>query len=167
MYRIRPATVGDRDAVERLAAARFDWMAAHGHAPWPERSGDFAGKAGRAPMWCLVEGDELCGVTILVDRLGTAVWTETERQEPSLLLTATITSPARAGQQLGARIAWWAVDRAAHLGYAWVRRVTSEPALVDYYLRQSFTLVRESVFRGRPVYALQRPAKLMPEPLSA
>ncbi|MEU1896244.1 hypothetical protein [Streptomyces pristinaespiralis] len=70
-------------------------------------------------MWCLVDGDELCGLTILVDRLGTAAWTETERQEPSLLLASTITDPVRAGQQLGTCIAWWAVDRAARLGYAW------------------------------------------------
>jgi hypothetical protein len=48
-----------------------------------------------------------------------------------------------------------------------VRRVTSEPTLADYYRRQGFRLVRERTFRGRPVYALQRPAQLLPEPLSA
>jgi GNAT superfamily N-acetyltransferase len=164
---MRPATADDRDTIERLVAARFDWMAVQGHTPWPETPGDVADKAGRAPMWCLVDGCELCGLTILVDRLGTAAWTETERQEPSLLLASTITDPVRAGQQLGARIAWWAVDRAARLGYAWVRLVTSEPALADYYRRQGFDLVRERTFRGKPVYALQRPAQLLPEPLSA
>lgn len=167
MYLMRPAVESDRCAVERLAADRFAWMAARGHALWPEGPGDVAGKAGRAPMWCLVDDGELCGVTILVDRLGTAAWTEEERWEASLLLAATLTDPARAGQRLGARIAWWAVDRAERVGCMWVRQVTSEPSLADYYRRQGFSFVRESVFKGRPVYALQRRARLMPEWSSA
>lgn len=167
MYRMRPATTADRDDVEQLATNRFAWMRAHAHTPWPDEPAVIAAEAGHAPMWCLVDGEELCGVTILVDRLGTAAWTAQERKEPSLLLTTTVTDPARAGQRLGARIAWWAVDRAARLGYVWVRKVTSEPALADYYRRQGFTQVREATFRERPIYAFQRPAQLMPEPLRA
>ncbi|PWI06550.1 hypothetical protein DIZ27_32965 [Streptomyces sp. NWU339] len=116
-------------------------------------------------MWCLLDGDRLCGVTILVDRLGTAAWTEAERQEPSLLLVSTVTDSTRAGQRLGARIASWTVDHAARQGARWVRRVTTEPRLAAYYQEQGFALVRERAFQGRPLYALQRPAELRPDPL--
>lgn len=162
---MRPAAVGDRDTIERLATARFKWMADRGYPPWPQDAAEIAGKAGHAPMWCLLEGARVCGVTIIVGRLGTAAWTEAERREASLLLTATLTDPARAGQRLGHRIATWAVDHAARQAKPWARRVTTEPRLADYYQRQGFTLVREGTYQGRRLYALQRRAERLPNPL--
>ncbi|MFF1257499.1 hypothetical protein ACFVZT_11795 [Streptomyces sp. NPDC058321] len=165
MYTMRPATLSDHDAIERLTADRFQWMADRGYVPWPQSAAEFASKAGHAPMWCLLDGDRLCGVTIVVDRLGTAAWTDEERQEVSRLLTSTVTDPARAGQRLGVRIASWAVDYTAREGARWVRRVTTEHRLAVYYQEQGFSLVRECEFNGRPLYALQRPARRLPNPL--
>lgn len=159
---MRPAVVEDHDAIERLADARFRWMTERGYRAWKGGAAKVASNAGSAPMWCLVEGDRLRGISMaLVDMLG-SVWTEEEKRQSSVLMAGTLTDPACAGEHLGFRIAHWAVDYAAQLGVQWARRCAVEPRLVAYYQEQGFALVRTDTGRERPLFALQRAA----EPLS-
>jgi GNAT superfamily N-acetyltransferase len=159
---MRPAVPGDRDLIERLVADRFKWMAERGALPWPQSPADIADKtlSPRAPMWVLADDGGLpIGVTMLLERTGTAIFTEEERAESCFVLTNSVTDPRHAGRGLGTQIALWAVDRAAREGKQWVRRVTTEDRLVRYYESQGFTAIRRREYRGNLITALQRPAE--------
>jgi hypothetical protein len=70
-------------------------------------------------------------------------WTPDETAEPAYYLNTTVTDPAFRALRPGTLMAWWAVDRAARHGRAWVRRDCLWPGLVRYYQRQGFTLLHE------------------------
>ncbi|WP_416975752.1 GNAT family N-acetyltransferase [Streptomyces sp. 4F14] len=159
-FRIRRGTPDDQRAVAQFTARRFAWMKAHGHSPWPQTPEEVASRAAmeQCPFYVLEKDDTVVGCTILLDRPGTTVFTEAERDEPSYVLTSSVTDPLYRGQRLGARIADWAREKAAGDGRTWVRRVTTEAQLADYYKTQGFDVLRVVERDGHPVWGMQRKA---------
>jgi hypothetical protein len=100
------------------------------------------------------------GCTTLFDQSPAWFWTERERVEPAFFMATTVTDPKYAGQQLGCHLAWWVLDYAARTGRAWVRRGTTEEALVRYYRdTQGWTVVRVKERGGATVTGLSRRAE--------
>ncbi|WP_250564315.1 hypothetical protein [Sphaerisporangium fuscum] len=111
------------------------------------------------------DSERIVGVTSLYDQASPLLWPdETERSEGTLFLATTVTDPAYREYRPGCLIAWWALDRAAKQGLAWVRRGTGPyPGLVSYYRDvQGWTVVRTVEHNGVTAYALQRRAEPQP-----
>lgn len=157
---MRRAGSADRAHVERIVRDRFAWMAARGFEAWPRSPVDVASTVSSGRVWVLADTADIpVAVTTVLTRTGTAVFSAAEREQSCLVLVNTVTDPVVAGRRLGECVALWAVDRASSTGRQWVRRVTTEQRLVEYYQSQGFTLVRRRVFNGRLVSALQRQAE--------
>ncbi|MEU5433784.1 GNAT family N-acetyltransferase [Streptomyces sp. NPDC020719] len=159
-FRIRRGTPEDQEAVAEFTGRRFAWMKEHGYAAWPQTPEEVASRAAMAecPFYVLERNGVAVGCTILLDKPGTAVFTEAEREEPCYVLTSSVTDPLYRGQRLGERIAEWALEKAAGDGRVWVRRVTTEGRLADYYKAQGFDVLRVVERNGHPVWGMQRKA---------
>ena len=71
-----------------------------------------------------------------------------------------MTDPGFSGQRLGALMAWSVLDLAARTGRQWVRRSTTEAALVRYYRDvQGWQVVREMERKGFLVTGMARRAE--------
>ncbi|MFJ8930575.1 GNAT family N-acetyltransferase [Streptomyces sp. NPDC102364] len=135
-------------------------MAERGYSPWPQTPSDVASRADmpECPLYVLEKDGIAVGCTILLDKPGTAVFSPAERAEPCFVLTSSVTDPVFAGQNLGEKIAQWALERAAAEGKKYVRRVTHEERLMMYYKRQGFDVVRTAERHGRTIWGMQAEA---------
>ncbi|MFC0844383.1 GNAT family N-acetyltransferase [Streptomyces noboritoensis] len=159
-FRIRRGALEDQEPVAEFTARRFNWMRENGFAAWPQTPEEVASRAAMAacPFYVLERNGKVVGCTILLDKPGTAVFTEAEREESCYVLTSSVTDPQYRGQRLGERIAGWALEKAACDARVWVRRVTTEGRLADYYKTQGFDVLRVVERNGHPVWGMQRRA---------
>ncbi|MFE4831427.1 GNAT family N-acetyltransferase [Streptomyces sp. NPDC056672] len=143
---MRPATSADRSAVAELIHARCTWMEQRGMPSWRESADDLASQCDNpyGDVWLLeMDGSRIVGRTTVQDQGPSWGWTAEERSEPALYLNTSVTDPAVRHLGPGTLMAWWAVDRAAREGRAWVRRDCLWPDLVRSYETQGFTLFHE------------------------
>ncbi|SHF85033.1 hypothetical protein [Streptoalloteichus hindustanus] len=176
-YAMRPAVPADRDDVVAMVRARAEWMRVHGHGRWVSWHGMadvLGGQIGNGwPVWVLTAGRSVLGCTTATEETPELGWTEQERTEPALWLQSTATFPNHDGRHpVGTLIAFWALDRAARLGAAWVRRgvltngAGDNVGLVRYYRWQGWRVVRACRHprkEGVMVWSLARPAEPQPE----
>lgn len=93
-------------------------------------------------MWVLDDDERGVVGQMLVQDVGPPWgWTDTERAEPALYLSGSVTHPDLRDRKPGTLMAWWAVDRAARLGAPWVRRHCHFEAVARYNQTQGFTLM--------------------------
>jgi hypothetical protein len=165
VFEIRPAHADDVPAVTAVIAARSSWMEERALPSWRSVAEDLAGQAAapETQMWVLTERSRVVGFTTLAREKPLWGWSEDEAGEPAYYLYTTCTDPAYQAAKPGSLVAWWAVDKAAADGRAWVRRGTIEPGLVDYYRRQGFTLAHEVQRKHSLVYLMARRAQHLPE----
>lgn len=169
MLTMRPARAADQDPIARMIHARSAWLRERGMPGWEDAADGLAAQATQPefPVWVLTDHDRVIGCTSLYDESPAWFWTASERAEPALFMATTVTDPDYAGQRVGCRIAWWALDHAARTGHRWVRRGTTEPRLVRYYRDvQGWEVVREKARDGTTVTGLTRRARRLPDPLA-
>ncbi|WP_258534393.1 GNAT family N-acetyltransferase [Streptomyces sp. PT12] len=124
-------------------------MEQRGLPSWRENAAELASQCDNpfGDTWVLERDGRVAGVTAVQEQGPPWGWTEEERAESALYLNTSVTDPALRHLRPGTLMAWWAVDRAAREGRAWVRRDCLWPGLVRYYEEQGFTLIHE-VERG-------------------
>ncbi|WP_396230542.1 GNAT family N-acetyltransferase, partial [Frankia sp. ACN1ag] len=124
------------------------------------------------PVWVLTTGSgRIVGCTTITAGTPRLGWTDQEQTKPAVFLRSTVTHPDLAGDGLGALIAFWALDHAAHQGAQWVRRgvLTIGPdnrGLIGYYRLQGWTVTRAIPHPRKAtvtVWSLQRPATPQPD----
>jgi hypothetical protein len=143
---MRLAQPSDKTAVARLIGARCDWMEARGLASWRDAADDLIAQCHNPEedVWVLDDEDGgVIGQTVVQEQGPPFGWTETERAQPALYLSGSVTDPAAKSLRPGALIAWWAVDLAARQGVPWVRRHAQVARVAAYDQAQGFDLVRE------------------------
>jgi predicted N-acetyltransferase YhbS len=166
MFVMRPAITADEEPIARMIRARSAWMRERGVSGWDSWEASAPRLAAQAadpvfPVWVLTAGEdgEVAGCTSLYPQSPPWFWTEAEQAEPALFMATTVTSPAFAGQRLGALIAWAALDLAARAGRTRVRRSTTETGLVRYYRDvQGWQVVRQMERQGFLVTGMEREA---------
>lgn len=166
MLTMRSARATDQDSVGHMIRARSVWLRERGLPGWDDAADGLAAQAAEPgfPMWVLTDKDRVIGCTSLFDESPAWFWTEAERAEPAIFMATTVTDPAYAGRRIGCQLAWWVLDHAARTGRQWVRRGTTEAALVRYYRDvQGWQVVREEIRDGFTVTGLARKAQLMPD----
>lgn len=125
MFTMRLAAESDAPGVASMINARCAWMEQRGLESWREDVDDLAGQAGGGSMWVLQTQGRIVGCTTVMTEAPPKDWTPEEAAEPALYLFTTITDPAYREHKPGTLIALWAVDRAARMDRAWVRRGAS------------------------------------------
>jgi hypothetical protein len=161
---MRPAGPHDREPIAHMIHARSSWLRQRGLPGWDDAAEGLAAQAADPgfPAWVLTDHDKVIGCTSLFDESPAWFWTEAERAEPAIFMATTVTDPGYSGQKIGCHLAWWVLDHAARTGRAWVRRGTTEPALVRYYRdTQGWHVVREKQRDGFAVTGLTRRAQVM------
>lgn len=162
MLVVRPAEAADRPAVQEMISARCAWMEERGMPSWRPRLDDLVSQCDNpyGDVWVLEQdGSRIIGRTTLQEQGPPWGWTDQEKAEPALYMTTSVTDPAFRDVKPGTLMAWWAVDRAAELGLAWVRRDCMFAELAKYYLTQGFDLVREADFKGHRLFMMAREAE--------
>ncbi|GAB2515273.1 GNAT family N-acetyltransferase [Nocardiopsis aegyptia] len=159
MFTMRLAAESDAPGVASMINARCAWMEQRGLESWREDVDDLAGQAGGGSMWVLQTQGRIVGCTTVMTEAPPKDWTPEEAAEPALYLFTTITDPAYREHKPGTLIALWAVDRAARMDRAWVRRGCFFPKLVEYYETQGFSLVKEQDRSAGHLYLLARRAE--------
>ena len=141
------------------------WMEERGLPSWRKAAEDLAGQAAfpGTQMRVLADDERVIGFTTLAGDRPLWGWTPAEAEQEAFYLYTTCTDPAYRAARPGSLIAWWAVDRAAAEGRAWVRRGALEPGLVAYYQRQGFEVAHEVQRKHGLVYLMARRAQRLPE----
>jgi len=166
MFVMRPACVGDQEAIAVMIRARSTWMRGRGIVGWDswESSAEvLAAQAGDSsfPVWVMTAANGVvAGCTSLYEQSPPWFWTEAEQAEPCFFLATTVTDPAFSGQRAGALMAWSVLDLAARTGKQWVRRSTTEAGLVRYYRDvQGWQVIRVMERQGFTVTGMARRAE--------
>jgi hypothetical protein len=139
MFVMRPASAADQEPIAAMIRARSAWMrrrGIHGWDGWESSAEVLAAQAADPsfPVWVMTGADGgIAGCTSLYEQSPPWFWTEAEQAESAFFLATTVTDPALAGQRAGALMSWSVLDLAARTGRRWVRRGTTEPALVAYH----------------------------------
>lgn len=169
MFALRPAVDGDQEPIAAMIHGRSEWMrerGMNGWHSWASSAEVLAAQAGDPsfPVWVLTaDGGAVVGCTSLYEQSPPWFWTEAEQAEPAFFLATTVTDPALAGQRVGALMAWAVLDLAARTGRRWVRRGTTEAALIRYYREvQGWDVVREKEHKGFVFTGLARLAEAQP-----
>ncbi|WP_242613911.1 GNAT family N-acetyltransferase [Actinomadura roseirufa] len=111
-------------------------------------------------VWVLADpGRGVIGQMLVQDVGPPWGWTDTERAEPALYLSGSITDPAVRERRPGTAMAWWAVDSAARLGVPWIRRHCHDIGIARYNLTQGFELVRREQRTHAEVFMMARRAE--------
>jgi len=165
MFAMRPARPDDVPAVAAVITARSEWMEQQGLPSWREAVDDLAGQAAvdGTLMWVLIAYEQVIGCTTLADDRPAWGWTLEQAAQDAFYLFTTCTHPEWRHAKPGSLIAWWAVDKAARDGKAFVRRGTVEAGLMRYYATQGFQLVHEVQRKSSLVYLMARRAQRLPE----
>ncbi|GAA2832115.1 hypothetical protein GCM10010441_65900 [Kitasatospora paracochleata] len=167
MYQMRLATSADADPIAEMVRARSAWLSARGLGECADMAEEYGSQAGNPdfPVWVLEhEAEGVVGCTSHFGNEALPEWafTSEERAESTLFLATTFTVPNP--HRLGRLIAWWALNRAAEQGLAWVRRGTGQEQLSRYYQEgQGWELLRVVDRREAKVFFLQREAQTVPE----
>lgn len=159
---VRRAVAGDVPALERMLLARCVWMEQRGLPSWRASVAELAGQAAEpdGEMWVLQDAfGRVLGCTTVQTSAPPWGWSAEEFAQPARYLCTTATDPAFRGARPGALLAWWAVDRAAREGFAWVRRGCLFPELVSYYEDQGFRLCHTVRRTHATVFLLAAPAR--------
>ncbi|HEY2579216.1 MAG TPA: GNAT family N-acetyltransferase [Streptosporangiaceae bacterium] len=159
---MRPAASTDRTAVREMIGARCDWLESRGLPSWRLALDDLVSQTDNpcGDVWVLELGEaRVIGRTTLQEHAPPWGWTDQERAESALYMTTSVTDPAFRSMKPGTLMAWWAVDRAAHVGARWVRRDCFVPELARYYLTQEYDLVREAEHKSRRLFMMARAAE--------
>jgi hypothetical protein len=168
MFVMRQAAADDEEPILAMIRARSEWMRLRGISGWEGWGASAAVLAAQTadpgfPVWVMTEGSWVVGCTSVYEESPPWFWTAAEQAEPAFFLATTVTDPALAGQRLGALMAWSVLDLAARTGRDWVRRGTTEAALVRYYCDvQGWSVVREKEHKGFMFTGLAREAQLQP-----
>lgn len=165
MLAMRPARPDDVHAVTTVITARSEWMEQQGLPSWRGVVDDLAGQAAvdDTLMWVLTADDQVIGCTTLADDRPAWGWTPEQAAQGAYYLYTTCTHPGWRHTKAGSLIAWWAVDKAARDGKAFVRRGTVEADLMRYYATQGFELIHEVQRKSNLVYLMARRAQRLPE----
>lgn len=165
--RLESARPTDASAISRMHDDATAWLASRGLDQWqrmhsplagtPARGGDSdrslaAGIARGEVLVHRADGGEVVA-TITVDTYADPeFWTPEEIAQPALYLHRMIVARHAAGQDLGGAMIEWAAQRAANLGYQWLRLDAwrTNTGLHAYYQRHGFTHIRtvELAHRG-------------------
>lgn len=169
MFEMRPAVAGDQESIAEMVRVRMRWMRENSIPDWPRTNEDVdaiaSQAAGGQPVWVLVSpAGQVIGCTSVYEKTPEWGWTEEELRQSAYFLATSFTHPAYRREQPGRLMAWWALNRAAVNGFAWVRRGTFAHRLMIYYRDvQGWDLVHTPERKGRTAYLMARRAELMPE----
>jgi ribosomal protein S18 acetylase RimI-like enzyme len=160
---IRRARDTDIPTMVDLRREAERWLAERGieqwTAKWVDVGDEKIARATRQRRAWVVEVAGEVGATVTLGGPDEDLWTVEDG--PALYLYKLMVARRYAGRGLGASVIEWAIDRAAHSGYPWLRLDVwpSNPGLQDYYRRNGFAHVRTVNVPGRDTGALyQRPA---------
>lgn len=170
----RLATDADIPTLIALRTEAEDWLAARNIDQWSSRWNEVGRaklRAGvqRGETW-IIEADSDIAATVTLNTHGDAAfWTAAELAEPVLYLYKLIVKRAYGGHDLGGIILDWACDRAAELGYIWLRfdAQRDNQRLIQYYVDHACAHLRTEQVPGRDSGALfQRPALTTPNAIT-
>lgn len=162
MLAMRLATRRDRSAVREMIVARCNWLEARCLPSWRPSLDDLVSQCDNpcGDVWLLeLDGSRVVGRTTLQEHAPPWGWTDREKAEHALYLTTSLTHPEFRAMRPGTLMAWWAVDRAAAVETAWVRRDCLVPELARYYLTQGYDLVREAEHGRHRLFMMARAAE--------